>query len=752
MASLDPAVSTPSRGALAASLRLAPALYAATLFASALLLFAVQPMFTKMVLPILGGAPAVWSVAMVFFQGALLAGYAYAHLLARTLVPGRSALVHLLFLGVAAATLPIGMATGLGTPPSAGIELWLIALFSLSIGLPFMALAASAPLLQSWFALSGHGQAKNPYVLYAASNLGSFAALLFYPFLLEPLLSLGTQTRLWSLGFGGLAILIAAAGLYVSRVQVVPAAPGKSVPKPSLSERLTWMALAAIPSGLVVAVTAHISTDIAAAPFLWVIPLALYLLTFVALFRERPWVGHETVVKLVPFVVAALAISVIGGDKVFWFATIALNLVSFVVLAMLCHGELYWRRPAPARLTEFYLWVSIGGVVGGIFAGLLAPHLFSNTYEYPILIAAAVLVLPGTFVNGRRDFIREAGPVLVVAALVAAPRLLYGFYLSDSANLAFQIGLVALAGLMLIYRERPARLFGFVVLAFTATALWQPGLARVEHARSFFGVHKVVETADGRHRLLFHGTTIHGAERLREANGTPVNGRPEPLTYYYFGGPISEAIEAARARGRLGQVAAVGLGTGSLACHIRAGERWTFFEIDPEVVRIARDPRYFRFLSACAPGLPVVLGDARLTLAAAQERFDLIVLDAFSSDAIPVHLLTREAFAGYLSRLGPRGVIVMHISNRHMELARVVGATAATLGLQALVKQDERANQVQTDYKANAIVAALARNATDLGALANKPGWKRIVPGSVRPWTDDYSDILGAILRKKLAR
>ncbi len=753
MTSLDPAASAETRGAFAAGARLAPALYALTLFVSALLLFALQPMFTKMVLPILGGAPAVWSVAMVFFQGALLAGYAYAHLLARTLAPGRAALVHLLFLGVAAATLPIGVALNFGAPPSSGIELWLVVLFSVSIGLPFMALAASAPLLQSWFAVSGHAQAKNPYVLYGASNLGSFAALLFYPFLLEPLLSLGTQARLWSLGFAGLAVLIAAAGLYVSRVRTIPAAPAKSVPKPGFSERLSWMALAAIPSGLVVAVTAHITTDIAAAPFLWVIPLALYLLTFVALFREQPWVGHDTVVKLVPFVVAALSISVIGGDKVFWLATIALNLVSFVVLALLCHGELYWRRPAPARLTEFYLWVSIGGVVGGIFAGLLAPHLFSNTYEYPILIAAALLALPGAFAGGPRNFLREAGPVLLLAALVAAPRYLYGAYLPDSASLAFQIGLVALAGIMLFYRERPARLFALVALAFVITALWQPGLARVETARSFFGVHKVLETADGRHRLLFHGTTIHGAEQVREAKGTPVTSRPEPLTYYYFGGPISEAVEAARAaRGRLGEVAAVGLGTGSLACHIHSNERWTFFEIDPEVVRIARDPQRFRFITACAPNLPVVLGDARLTLAAARERFDLIVLDAFSSDAIPVHLLTREAFAGYLSRLAPRGVIVVHISNRHMELARVVGAVAAATGLRALVKQDDRANQVQADYRANALVAVLARDAADLRALAAKPGWRKIDPGKVLAWADDYSDILGAILRKKLGR
>jgi hypothetical protein len=376
--------------------------------------------------------------------------------------------------------------------------------------------------------------------------------------------------------------------------------------------------------------------------------------------------------------------------------------------------------------------------------------VFNGTYEYPMLIAAALLALPGALMGGWRGFTREAGPLLALAALVTAPRF-WGLSLSEGALLPFQLGLVMLAALMLVYRRRPARLFGLVMLAFVVSGMWQPGLARVESARSFFGVHKVVETADGRYRLLFHGTTIHGAEQIRDASGAPITARPEPVAYYYRGGPIVEAIETARAaRGGLKRVAVVGLGTGSLACHIQPGERWTFFEIDPEVVRIARDPRRFRFVSACAPELPVVLGDARLTLAAAPAQFDLIVLDAFSSDAIPVHLLTREAFAGYLARLAPGGVIVVHISNRHMELASVVGAVAKAEGVIAIAKQDDQANQVLSDFRANALVAVVAREPSALGDLAAKPGWRRIEPGDVAAWTDDYSNILSAILRKKL--
>src|SRR5271166_4567957 len=677
MTTFDPTASTPHVDRL----RLASVLYATTLFLSALLLFLVQPMFTKMVLPRLGGSPAVWSVAMVFFQAALLAGYAYAHVIVRRLSLGVGALVHLGVLAAAAATLPIGIAHSFGTPPTdSGISFWLIGLLAASIGLPFAILSASAPLLQGWFAATGHGQAKNPYVLYAASNLGSFAALIAYPVAVEPLLTLGQQAQLWSAGFGVLAVLITVASLFVARRPAGLRIKSKAA---SIRERLSWTALAAIPSGLVIAVTSYVTTDVAAAPLFWVLPLALYLLTFVAVFRERPWVGHETVARLVPIVVAPLAIGLLGRDHVFWLVVTVINLAAFFLLALLCHGELYRRRPAPAQLTEFYLWVSFGGVLGGIFAALVSPHIFTRIYEYPILVAAAILVLPGTFAGGARRVLSEAGPILVVAAVVLAASFVFEVRL-PAAELPFQVVCVALAALMLVQRHRPARVFALVVLAFVLTDRWQPGFNRIETARSFFGVHQVVDTVDGRHRLLYHGTTMHGAERISSG----ADASPEPLTYYYFGGPMSDSIAATRAvRGSLGHVAVVGLGTGSLACHKRDGEEWTFFEIDPSVARIARDPRLFSFISACAPDLPVVLGDARLTLAASAQRYDLIILDAFSSDAIPVHLLTREALAGYLTRLEPGGALVMHISNRHMELSSVVAAVAAGEGLVAFLKQ-----------------------------------------------------------------
>jgi len=730
----------------------APGLYAATLFISAMLLFSVQPMFTKMILPRLGGAPAVWSVAMVFFQTALLIGYAYAHVLTRTLLPLHAAFVHLAVLACASLALPIGIAGGFAAPPDSWVVPWLFALIAASIGLPFIALSASAPLLQSWFAMTDHPQARNPYVLYAASNFGSFAALLAYPFVAEPLLTLIDQAYLWSIVYAVFIVLIVATALVAAReLQTPTSAVASSSSRPGIGNAISWAVLAAIPSGLVIAITAYVTTDIAAAPFFWVLPLALYLLTFVAVFRERPWISDAAVVRLVPFAVAPVAIGALGGEKVYWFAVVVINLLAFVLVTLLCHGALYRRRPEPALLTRFYLWVSGGGVLGGVFAGLIAPNVFNGTYEYPILIAASLLMLPGTLDNWR-SFLRNAGPPIFIALAIIVAHLRYDVRLPMATEIVFEAVLVGLVALMLLFRERPARFFGLAVLAIVASELCRPGVARIETARSFFGVHQVVETqtAKGRYRVLFHGTTMHGAEQVRDSNGEPIAGAPAPLTYYYFGGPISEAIEATRsAQGELQQVAVIGLGTGSLACHGKKGEAWTFFEIDPVVVRIARDPRLFSFLSGCGQNPPIILGDARLTLAASVRQYDLIVLDAFSSDAIPVHLLTREALAGYLAHLSAHGVLLFHISNRHLDLLPVVAAAAAKAGLTVIAKRDDRANDPLADYRSNALVAVLARNGADLGDLPDRPGWVMASADGVPEWTDDYSNVLGALFRKK---
>ncbi|WP_461315343.1 fused MFS/spermidine synthase [Bradyrhizobium embrapense] len=705
-----------------------------------------------MVLPLLGGAAAIWSVAMVFFQSALLLGYAYAHLLSRTLSPGPSAFVHLGLLAMAAATLPIGIAQGFEAAPQQGLELWLLTLFAASIGLPFVALTATAPLLQNWFAASGHPRAANPYLLYAASNLGSFVGLLTYPFVVEPLFTLRTQILMWSLGYLILTTLIVAAAVIVvgDRKRAIDRANADTAIAPTIAERMTWTVLAAIPAGLVVAVTAAISVDLAAAPLLWVLPLSLYLLTFVAIFRERAWVAHGRVLKLVPFAAVALVAIASTVVRPYFGILLATHLAGFLVIALACHGELYRRRPQPARLTEFYLWTSFGGMIGGLFAGLISPHIFNGIAEYPMLVLAALLAMPATLDGGPGRFLRQSGLGLALAASTLCIMWLR-VRMPASATLPIDIALIVLAGVMVLARRQPARFFGLAALAFVIAKL-DPLFAPIEQVRSFFGVHRVVEDRSGQFRLLMHGTIAHGAERVRNADGTPVSGRPEPTTYYYVGGPISDAIAAARkAQGRLAHVAAVGLGTGSLACHRQDGEDWTFFELDPQVVRIATDPALFHFLGECGPNIRIVLGDARLTLTASAEQYDLIVLDAFTSDAIPLHLLTREAFAGYLLHLTTHGVIVLHISNRHMALRGPAAAVGQAEGLVAFGKLQLPPAVTENDARAASDVVVFARDVKDLGDLPTQ-GWARLNPGSRVAWSDDYANILGAVLDAKLGR
>jgi spermidine synthase len=734
-------------------------IFTGTIFLSALLLFSVQPMFAKMVLPLLGGSPSVWSVAMVFFQAVLLLGYGYAHAVTRFLDPRRALIVHLCVFALALTALPLAIASGWGRPPAEYAAFWLIGLFGVSIGLPFFAVAANAPMLQAWFARTSHPQAQDPYFLYGASNLGSFTALLAYPVIIEPFLTLREQSAFWSAGFVALMIAIATAGLALAmnfRAEAKPSPQALADAALSWSDRLKWTALAFVPSALLIAVTSHISTDVASAPFLWIIPLALFLATFVLTFRHGGDRVHEALVRIQPFIVAPLVIGLMWGARAYWMVAILLDLSMLAVSAMICHRELYLRRPAVSHLTEFYLWISAGGVLGGIATGLLAPAVFPDVWEYPILIVLALLCRPGAFADGAKPWLRDGGTIAAAVALALLPGLLFKASLPKEAELVWMTFLVIVAALIMLQASKPARLAGLVAAVLIVTSFYEPGAKRGETTRSFFGVHKVVESADGRFRILYHGTTIHGAQRIRDDAGNPVTGRPEPVTYYYDRAPMSEVVDAVRAsKGALSQVMVVGLGSGSLACRSRAGERWTYFEIDPAVIEIARDKSKFRILSECAPTASIVLGDARLTLAEASEPADLIVLDAFSSDVVPVHLLTREALGLYISKLAPGGVLAFHISNRYLELSSVVAALAAERGLVSYARRDRSVTpkDFERNMYATSLVAVVARSDSDVANLAVTGEWKKqAADRSLRPWTDDFSNVLAAIWRMTAAK
>lgn len=735
-------------------------LFVVTIFTSAALLFSVQPMFAKMVLPQLGGSPGVWSVAMVVFQSLLLAGYAYAHALNRYL-PGKPGLaLHLLVTLAAAFTLPFVLRMA-GPPPADGEMLYVIGIFLTAIGPAFFALSANGPLLQAWFVHTGHRTAHDPYFLYAASNIGSFLALFAYPFALEPLLTLGEQRQFWTWGYYLLLALLALSALLVAPRW--PKAPPKSAnmnsdPAETITplRTLGWIIFSAVPSGLLVAVTAQISTDIASAPLLWVIPLALYLFTFVIVFQPRPWIPHSWMLFLQPLLVAAVILTQVLEivDNITLILTV--HLAAFFVTAMVCHGELVMRRPPARQLTSFYLAMSFGGMIGGMFSGLLAPHVFSWVAEYPILVVLALLCRPGPTLG--KDLLSKSALALTVVAVIALTIAAFSMSaLDEDAWSKFQlllVGAVLAAGLAL-FRQRAA----LAISAAACFAIMQyfPNDGRPrETVRSFFGVHKISETADGRFRLLSHGTTIHGAQGLRDAQGQLLAGNggpgsPQPLSYYYPGSPISNALQAPRAwTGGPVRAGIVGLGTGSVACHKKPGDDFRYFEIDPDVVRIAQNPKWFAFMDACDKGAKVTLGDARLTLAREPDAsFDALLIDAFSSDAIPVHLITREAVALYKSKLKTRGILVMHISNRHMELASEVATLAAANGMTMILKDDDpRADD--DEYKYDATVAALAVNPGDLKALIETDGWQvQTPPQGRRVWTDDYSNILGSILRMR---
>jgi hypothetical protein len=713
--------------------------FAGTMLLGAFLVFSIQPLFARMALPLLGGAPAVWNTAMVFFQSALLAGYAYAHCLSRCLGPRGQVAGHLSLLAIASLGLPVVIGDGWEPPAGAMSIPWLIALMAWTVGPPFLAVAATAPLIQRWFADSGHPAAGDPYFLYGASNLGSILALLSYPLLVEPTLTLQQQGWLWAAGYGALALAITGCGLVVWRrvaTGVGAAASGAAAPSEPIGwpRRLRWLMLALVPSSLLLAVTTHITTDLAAVPLLWVVPLALYLLTFVVAFARRPWLRHAWMIRAQPFVLIPLVL-LFAWNLPFWLG-LPLHLFGLFVSALVCHGELARLRPTSERLTEFYFWMAAGGALGGAFTALLAPLLFDGVFEYPIALVAACLLRPTLApAAGRRvlDFALPIGIGILLAARTGAD-----VGLRDFGTLGLLLVFVPSALALYALAERPLGFGLGIAAAMGGALLAADAQSVVARERSFFGVYTVKRDPAGYHVLL-HGTTMHGAQRLDAER------RRQPLTYFHRDGPLGQLFGAVGARVR--NIGAVGLGVGTVACYRRPGQRWTFYEIDPLVERIARDRRHFHYLAECAPDAEIRTGDARLTLQGApRAAYDLLILDAFSSDAIPMHLMTREALALYLDKLAPGGVIAWHVSNRNLDLAPIVADLAADAGVVAWVQTDQPSRAELAQYRTPSIWIALARRAEDLGPLVRDPRWQRLhARPDARPWTDDFSNILSAL-------
>lgn len=760
-----------------------PVLYALTLFVGAALLFLVQPMVGKLLLPLVGGSPGVWNTCMVFFQAVLLGGYLYAHRSTRVLGVHRQALVHLLLLAgvvvvfqaaLAATGSPVPVVTRLLPADQDYPIVGLVTLLAVAIGVPFFVLSTTSPLLQRWFAATGHSSARDPYFLYAASNAGSLLGLLGYPLVIEPRLTSAEQQWLFAGGVFAYAGLVVACAITVLRHRSDaehpargPEAQTQPADDPNHSDFRTphttyripakrigrWVFLSALPSSLLLGVTTHVSTDLAPVPLLWVVPLALYLVSFILVFARWPDGVHRVVGRVTPILILFVVLSLLMHAAEPFGLIGVLHLGAFFGVCLVCHGELARDRPPPEQLTAFYFWMSLGGVLGGLFVALVAPVVFHKLgmVEYPLALILAAAVRPRIEDPIPGPPLRTADVVLVLVLLVLAVGLVLVVpqFVSvpaepdDPAALSARLlrgglmfGLPTVAAFALV--RRPAR-YALALAALFVASVFDPGqLGETLHMeRNFFGVVRVTKSPDGKFIRLIHGTTLHGQQRADEYD------HPRPMTYYHPKGPVG-ALFAAVPPERIKRVGVIGLGTGAVAYYARPGQEWTFFEIDPAVARIARD--YFRFLPTCrADSCEVMLGDARRSLARMpDDHFDLLILDGFCSDAIPVHLLTREALKLYFDKLTPNGVLLVHISNNHLDLPPLVARLAADHDPPLVVRycHDIANDTERLDGKSDSQWMVLARTESDLGRLGTHAFWQRvpIIPGPL--WRDDFANLL----------
>ncbi len=720
--------------------RVARALFVMTILTGSFLLFLVQPMIARMALPRLGGAPAVWNSAMLVYQALLLGGYAYAHALSK-LRPRQSAAVHLVVLALAALWLPIGL-YNFDLPADAEPAVWVPWLLGASIGPLFFAVSAQAPLMQRWYAVAAPG--RDPYALYAASNIGSFGGLIAYPLLVEPTMALDRQSLVWSVSYVALFVLVVACALRLPRrvgADAPIAAPSVQTP---FRRALLWIALAFVPSGLMLATSTFLTTDIVAVPLLWVLPLGLYLLSFSVAFASRRGIA-EAITRFSPITILLFGGVMIAGHHAMPYLNAGIALLLLFVVSAALHTRMYDLRPAPDRLTGFYLAMSVGGALGGVFSGLVAPVVFDWTYEYPLLVLAAGLLVPQAFLlpgiarvwatDPRGMAIRIAVVTLIVAGLAIFAIGQTNAGNADAENIVYLM--LCVFGILLVGKRLPymIALFGSLML-FGGWRALETTMEGQHRTRSYFGVY-TIRNYDWE-RTLAHGTTLHGIQ----LTGTPERER-YPTSYYVQGSGVGVALRMTPGLyGPNARVGAVGLGTGTLACYAKPGQRWTIFEIDPAVVAIARDPAKFTFLSRCLPQANIVLGDARMRLAQqASNSLDVLVLDAFSSDAIPMHLMTREAFETYGRVLQRKGLLLVHTSNRFLDLEPIVAASAKGW-MGAMLHYSPHESEGEQATVSDWIV--LTRDPSTFAmVISDGSAWRPLYPRrDLTPWTDDYATIL----------
>lgn len=717
--------------------KVAPYLFAFTLFLSATLVFSVQPMIGKMMLPHVGGSAAGWVVAMFFFQVCLLVGYGLAYLFSK-LTPLWNALAILSVFVPGALFLPILYKSG---AHDAITPLIIFLQLALSAALPFLALSTLAPGLQRLFSFSQHKTANDPYYLYAASNVGSFTGLLAYPLIFEPLIGLSAQSYFWMVSYGLLFTCVIACALLILKTnksvftlklfQKTKAQPSDKTNPVSWKRRVRWLMLAAIPSSLMLGVTTEITTDIASAPMVWVIPLSLYLLTNIIAFAKR---GHIDTSKLsamhaigVVLVLVHGMANIQGESTLIALGVALLYLVIFTISAMLLHSELANDRPATNKLTEFYLFMALGGAIGGGFNAFIAPTLFNDVYEFQAILILSLLLSPAFKDKIPPSLNKILWALPIIAAVIATAHIGFGPF----GSMPFLI-----LALLLFFASINAKILMLTgIVAFAFISLNTSNYLHVE--RNFFGVTKVKDHSlyadvDSKARMFFHGTTLHGFQPLDEASAHL------PWGYYSANGPLGDLFDITKPK----TVAALGMGVGQTACYTKILPRKpaiTFFEIDPAVVETAK--RDFTLLEECRYN-EIIVGDARLELSKLDQKFDLVIVDTFSSDAIPVHLATQEAFALYFDKLNMGGIVTMHISNRHLDLRAPLAAIAQSKDAAFLTKR-YKWEENKNPYDLSTEWAVVTHN-EKLVTLLKQRGWQRFETNT-QPWTDDYSNFIATM-------
>ena len=723
-------------------------LFAGTLFISATLMFILQPLFGKLLLPLLGGSPAVWNTCMVFYQTVLFLGYLYAHILSSKCDPRRQVLIHAVVIVVSFIALPVALPEVTNPPTDTNPTFWLMGILFLAIGLPFFVVSTVSPLLQKWFADIGHHTSEDPYYLYAASNAGSMVALLSYPFLIEPTIGLVEQKSFWSIGYVLLGILIIGCAVVLWRNQsaestdkIEEVEESENLP---LLTQLHWLVLAFVPSSLLLGLTNFISTDIASVPLLWIIPLTLYLLTFILVFSKWADKIHPAMVSLQPIVLLPfIAYSFVDPAALPFWLNLILHLIAFFLAVMVCHGELAKRRPHTKHLTHFYLIMSFAGMLGGMFNTFVAPFIFNAVYEYPIMIVAALFLRPGF--SSQKVLFQMWFPLLLLCLGLTV--YLLSDNLSQSIIYSATNGLILLAGLSYAFRSQAINL-GLLtgVILFFTLGIQNLISNTIYQERSFFGVLSVRESVlldenkkPEKYHELFHGTTKHGAQRLASHLQTT------PLTYYSRPGPMGQLFKVFDNKNQDWEIGTVGLGAGALACYAKQQQHWTQYEIDPLVIEIAKNPDYFTYLKRCSKNSTFKVGDARLSLAnESDQKFDLLIMDAFSSDSVPTHLLTREAIELYFTKLKPNGILAFHITNRHLEIKKVISDHVNHFKLSALIQEFKPKKEIPLVIATDWVV--MAKHAETLEPLRQSQlgNWQKLpLFFDMKPWTDDFTNIIG---------